>query len=166
MNIGRNLAHKSLQVFYNIGFSGMTFAIDVITADTSRLRDRGLAYAFTSSPYIITAYGGPAAAEKFYASNWRWGYGAFAIILPVFATPMVGILVHAKNEAAKQGLLPKKVASGRTFLQSVWFYLIEFDSKSFVICGHVFRALTILRSPWNLPLVRRPHYLLAALQHP
>jgi MFS family permease len=37
------------QVFYSIGFTGMTFSIDVITADTSSLKDRGLAYAFTSS---------------------------------------------------------------------------------------------------------------------
>lgn len=107
----------------------MTFSIDVITADTSSLRDRGLAYAFTSSPYIITAYAGPAAAEKFYAKNWRWAYGAFAIILPVLATPMVGVLVYAKRQAEKQGLLPKKVASGRTFLQSVKYYVVEFDSK-------------------------------------
>lgn len=106
----------------------MTFSIDVITADTSSLRDRGLAYAFTSSPYIITAYAGPAAAEKFYAKNWRWAYGAFAIILPVLATPMVGILNYAKRQAEKQGLLPKKVASGRTFFESVKHYVIEFDS--------------------------------------
>ena len=108
----------------------MTFAIDVITADTSSLRDRGLAYAFTSSPYIITAYAGPAAAEKFYADNWRWAYGSFAIILPFFAVPMVGILRYAKSQAKKQGLLPPKVASGRTLMQSIWHYAIEFDSKS------------------------------------
>lgn len=116
-------------MFYTIGFTGMTFCIDVITADTSSLRDRGLAYAFTSSPYIITAYAGPSAAARFYENNWRWGYGAFAIILPVFAAPMVGILMYARSQAKKQGLLPPKESSGRTIPQSIWYYIIQFDGK-------------------------------------
>ena len=57
------------QVFYSVGFAGIIFSIDVITIDTSTLRDRGLAYAFTSSPYIITAYAGPAAAAHFVQTN-------------------------------------------------------------------------------------------------
>jgi MFS family permease len=119
------------QVFYSIGFTGMTFAIDVITADTSTLRDRGLAYAFTSSPYIITAYAGPAAAAKFYEHNWRWAYGSFAIILPIFAVPLVLIMKYARNQAKAKGLLPPAPeASGRTFSQSVKHYVIEFDGKN------------------------------------
>jgi MFS family permease len=119
------------QVFYSIGFTGMTFSIDVITADTSSLKDRGLAYAFTSSPYIITAYAGPAAAAKFYANNWRWAYGSFAIILPCFAVPMVGILNYAKRQAKAKGLLPPAPPkSGRTFAQSFKHYVIEFDGES------------------------------------
>lgn len=108
----------------------MTFAIDVITADTSTLRDRGLAYAFTSSPYIITAYAGPTAAAKFYENNWRWAYGSFAIILPAFAVPLVLIMKYARSQAKAKGLLPPAPeASGRTVLQSIRHYTIEFDGK-------------------------------------
>ncbi|BFZ60095.1 hypothetical protein YB2330_001117 [Saitoella coloradoensis] len=115
------------QVFYNIGFYGLIFCVDVITADTSSLRDRGLAFAFTSSPYIITAYAGPAAAARFYESNWRWGYGCFAIILPVVAAPMFCLLRYNRHLAKKRGLLKEKEPSGRTFLQHVKHYVIEFD---------------------------------------
>ncbi|KAK4500235.1 hypothetical protein PRZ48_008422 [Zasmidium cellare] len=115
------------QVFYTIGFTGMIFSIDVITADTSSLRDRGLAYAFTSSPYIITAFAGPAASEKFYQSNWRWGYGAFAIILPIVALPYIALLRYNRHLAKKQGLLVDKERSGRSFGQSVWYYAVQFD---------------------------------------
>ncbi|KAL4952010.1 major facilitator superfamily domain-containing protein [Aspergillus filifer] len=115
------------QVFYTIGFAGMIFSIDVITADTSSLRDRGLAYAFTSSPYIITAFAGSAASERFYAYNWRWAYGSFAIILPMVALPMFGLLQYNRCKAKQQGLLPKKEHSGRTFVQSIIFYAIELD---------------------------------------
>ncbi|GAB7360765.1 hypothetical protein MBLNU230_g0639t1 [Neophaeotheca triangularis] len=114
-------------VFYSIGYAGMTFAIDVITLDTSTLRNRGLAYAFTSSPNIIVAYAGPNVAQKFYAENWRWAFGAFAIILPVFAVPMILVLLHAKGQAKKKGLLQPRAPSDRTFMQSVSHYLIEFD---------------------------------------
>lgn len=107
----------------------MIFCVDVITADTSTLRDRGLALAFTSSPYIITAFAGSSAAQHFYESNWRWGYGCFAIVLPVVALPMFGLLQYNRHKAKKKGLLRKKDKSNRTLVQSIIFYVIEFDRK-------------------------------------
>lgn len=45
--------YAAAQVFYSIGFSGMVYSVDVITADSSSLKSRGLAYAFTSSPWMV-----------------------------------------------------------------------------------------------------------------
>lgn len=123
-------SYCAAQVFYTVGFTGIIFCVDVITADTSTLRDRGLAYAFTSSPYIISAFAGPKAAEGFKESNWRWAYGCFAIILPVVAAPMFALLRYNRHLAKKNGLLRGRVHSGRTFAQSVKFYVIQFDCKS------------------------------------
>jgi len=106
----------------------MTFCVDVMTADTSTLRNRGLAFAFTSSPYIITAFGGPKAAETIYADNWRWAFGAWAIVLPVVATPLIVMMAMGKHKAKKNGLAPRQV-SGRTWVESLWHYFIEFDGK-------------------------------------
>ncbi|KAF1981000.1 MFS general substrate transporter [Aulographum hederae CBS 113979] len=115
-------------VFYNIGFSGMTYCVDVITADASKLKNRGLAYAFTSSPYIITAFAGPKAAEDFYTNiNWRWGFGCFAIIFPVVAMPLFFVLKYNLRKAKKQGTLSTE-GSGRTLLQNIWHYGKEFDA--------------------------------------
>lgn len=105
----------------------MIFCVDVITADTSTLRDRGLAYAFTSSPYIISAFAGSKASEGFYDTNWRWAYGAFCIILPVVAFPLFFLLRWNLHLAKKSGLWKKKESSGRAFMQSVWHYVIMFD---------------------------------------
>jgi MFS family permease len=117
-------------VFYSIGFVGLILSVDVITTDTSRLRDRGLAYAFTSFPYVISAFAGPKSAEAFYDSNWRWGYGIFAIILPIVAAPLLIVLVTNKRKAEKAGLLVEKdLAVQRTFGATILFYAIEFDSK-------------------------------------
>jgi MFS family permease len=117
------------QVFYTIGFGGMTYCVDVITADASSLKHRGLAFAFTSSPYIITAFAGPKAAEGFYENlNWRWGFGCFAIILPFVAAPLFFILKFNLNKAKRNGVLVRE-PSNRSLLQSVIFYLREFDGQ-------------------------------------
>lgn len=105
----------------------MTYCIDVVTADASKLKNRGLAYAFTSSPYIITAFAGPKSAEDFYYKvNWRWGFGCFAIIFPVVAAPLYLLLKFNLRKAIKQGLTANE-DSGRTFLQNIWHYTVQFD---------------------------------------
>lgn len=117
------------QVFYSIGFGGMTYCIDVITADVSKLKNRGLAYAFTSSPYMITAFAGSKASEDFYEKiSWRWGFGIFAILLPVVSAPLFFLLKIKLRQAEKQGLISHE-RSGRTIVQSVWHYTKEFDGK-------------------------------------
>lgn len=107
----------------------MTYCVDVITADASKLKNRGLAYAFTSSPYIISAFAGAKASEGFYYNiSWRWGFGAFAIILPVVATPLFFILKINLRKAQKRGTVIAE-PSNRTLSQSLWFYTVEFDGK-------------------------------------
>lgn len=114
-------------MFYSIGFGGMTYAVDVITADASQLKNRGLAYAFTSSPYMITAFAGAKASEGFYNDiSWRWGFGVFAIVFPIVAAPLYFILKLNLRKAERQGLLSKE-PSDRTIVQSIWYYCVEFD---------------------------------------
>lgn len=116
-------------MFYTLGFAGMTYCVDVVTADASKLKNRGLAYAFTSSPYMITAFAGPKAADDFYYKiNWRWGFGCFAIIFPVVAAPLFFVLKANLRKAAAQGVLPRE-KSGRTTLESIWHYVVQFDGE-------------------------------------
>lgn len=50
----------------------MTYIIGVIIADTSSLKNRALAFAFSYSPVLITIWAGPAAASSFYdTSGWH-----------------------------------------------------------------------------------------------
>ncbi|KKY39023.1 putative mfs siderophore iron [Diaporthe ampelina] len=120
-------------VFYSIGFGGMTFCVDVLTADISQLRNRGLAYAFTSSPYMITAFAGSKASEGFYYNiSWRWGFGCFAIIFPIVAVPLFGILKFSVHKAKKIGtFVPRN--SGRNTFQSIWYYVVNFDALGVVL---------------------------------
>jgi MFS family permease len=116
-------------VFYSVGFGGLIYSIDVITSDVSKLKNRALAYAFTSSPYIITAFAGPKVADEFYNRvNWRWGFGTFAIILPFVAFPLFVILKLNLRKAQNRGLLIRE-KSGRSMLQNVFHYVVEFDGE-------------------------------------
>jgi MFS family permease len=121
--------YAAAQVFYNVGFSGFSYVLDVVVADTSSLKNRALAFAFASSPYIATTFAGPSAAESFLEhSTWQWAFGCFAILTPVVAAPVFIILWVNAQKAKKIGVL-KKTASGRSSLQSIWHYIIEFDGE-------------------------------------
>ncbi|KAL1856296.1 hypothetical protein VTK73DRAFT_8400 [Phialemonium thermophilum] len=135
------------QVFYSIGFGGMTYSVDVITADASKLRNRGLAYAFTSSPYMITAFAGSKASDDFYYHlSWRWGFGCFAIILPFVAAPLYVLLKYNLRKAEKRGLLARE-RSGRTLLQNIWHYTREFDAPGVFLFAS---GLTVFLLPFTL----------------
>lgn len=138
MAVSKSLGtYCAAQVFYTIGFGGMIYCVDVITADSSSLKHRGLAFAFTSSPYIITAFAGPRAAEKFYENiNWRWGFGTFAIILPLVAAPLFVVLKVNLRKAKQLGVLTRE-SSNRSILQSVIFHIREFDGKLKPSTDHV-----------------------------
>lgn len=120
----------------------MTYCVDLLTADASQLKDRGLAYAFTSSPYIITAFGGSKASNEILdGMGMRWGIGIFAIIFPVVAAPLYGILKYNLHKAKKEGHIVAE-RSNRTVLQSIWFYTVEFDGKLYFLLLHGDNKLT------------------------
>lgn len=124
-----NLAtYCAAQVFYYVGFTGLIFSVDVLTSDTSSLRNRGLAFAFTSSPFIITAFAGSPLSEQFHESNWRWAYGTIAILLPLVASPLVITWEVAKRKALKNHVL-EKVPQNRSWKESFVYYAVEFDGK-------------------------------------
>lgn len=118
------------QVFYTVGYSGLIYAVEILAIDASDLRNRALAFAFTSSPYMITAFAGPAAAEAFLNKvSWQWGFGAFCIIMPFFTLPVYVLLKYNLSKAKKLGLLKERVRSGRTLGENLLYWFHEFDCK-------------------------------------
>ena len=108
----------------------MIYSVSVLAADASNLRNRGLTFAFTSSPYMITAFAGSKAAERVLVDvgNWRWGFGAFSIILPIVSLPLYLVLRVNLNKAYKAGVVVKE-KSNRSFPQKVWWFVNEFDRE-------------------------------------
>lgn len=124
-------------VLFWIGYDAIYLILDVFIADTSGLRNRAFAFAFSTTPFICTAFTGPLAAESVIkTSGWRWGYGLFAIVMPFVFLPLIVVFKLYQRKAEKMGLY-KNEPSGRTFVQSVVYYFFEFDSKSLFFCLRV-----------------------------
>lgn len=76
---------------------------------------------------MITAFAGSKAAEAFLEHvNWRWGFGCFAIILPVVCTPTFLLLKLNVRKAEQRGIYVKE-RSGRTLFQHIRYGIVEFD---------------------------------------
>ena len=122
-----------MQVFSSVGAAGAVYAYVIVAVDTTSLRNRGIAFAFTSSPYMITAFAGPRAAQAFELNvgSCRWAFGTFAIITPFMAIPLFTMLKVNLNKAKKAGLMPDEpISKGRTFMETLKHIAVEFDSKS------------------------------------
>ncbi|KAE8309942.1 hypothetical protein BDV41DRAFT_567004 [Aspergillus transmontanensis] len=78
-----------------IGSSGLDLTNNIIVANLTPLEWRGFASSILSTPFIINTYKG----------QWRWGYGMFAIIMPVALGPAVATLVYLDRKAKQNGIV-------------------------------------------------------------
>ena len=89
-------------VFYNLGFMGITLMMSIILADLSTLRWR-LLYECTprTTVIIITWIAGDITSKIGPLTNWSWGIGMWAFIMPLSALPFVCCILHMKWLASK-----------------------------------------------------------------
>lgn len=150
--------YAAAQVFYWIGQNGTDYVVSVFVADTSHLKNRGLMFAFLASPYIITSWvAGPLAqaylgikmvdgAPVVAGIGWRWAYGTFAIITPIIALPLFGLFQYNYRKAVKAGLMPVR-ESNRTLVQSLQYYVVQFDALGLLL---IIAGLALLLLPFNI----------------
>ncbi|KAI1410570.1 putative siderophore iron transporter mirB [Hypoxylon sp. FL1857] len=136
------------QVIYQVGISGFTYVLDIIIADTSSLRDRTLAFAFNSSPTLITTFLGPIVSKAFLeGSGWRWAFGISAALFVVLSVPILSILAINTRKAKRLGLLSKSTSSGPWNLSKLRQLLIDFDALGMFLAG---AGLTLILVPFSL----------------
>ncbi|KAJ4859398.1 major facilitator superfamily domain-containing protein [Trichoderma breve] len=94
------------EVFVAIGGSGIDLTNDIIVADLTPLEWRGFASSMLSTPFIInTWFSGKIVDALEKRNQWRWGYGMFAIIMPVALGPAVATLIWLDRMAKKNGVV-------------------------------------------------------------
>lgn len=134
-------------MFYSIGFSGIIYTVAVLAADVTSIKNRGLAFAFTSSPYMITAFAGPSAAQDFLEKvNWQWGFGSFAIIVPFICAPLFIILKVNQWKAEKNNIISKK-RSTDPIAKQIWDGILDFDVPGVFLFA---AGLTVFLLPFTL----------------
>ncbi|KAJ6597052.1 drug:h+ antiporter [Mycena vulgaris] len=68
------------------------YAMRVVIADITTLKWRGLVLSLDSLPFLINAFvGSNISAAIIQHAGWRWGYGMFAILIPIALSPLIRI---------------------------------------------------------------------------
>lgn len=94
------------EVFVAVGSSGLELINDIIVADLTTLEWRGFASSLLSTPFIInTWFAGKIVGALSGPTDWRWGYGMFAIIMPVALGPAIAVLIVLERKAKKHGIV-------------------------------------------------------------
>lgn len=94
------------EVFVAVGSSGLDLINDIIVADLTTLQWRGFASSMLSTPFIInTWFAGKIVGALSGPEDWRWGYGMFAIIMPVALGPAIVTLIFLDRKARKTGVI-------------------------------------------------------------
>ncbi|KAM3496917.1 hypothetical protein MY10362_009714 [Beauveria mimosiformis] len=104
-------AYVIAEAFVAIGQSGIGMMNQVVVADLTPLEWRGFLTSLLSTPFIINIwFSGKIVSAIQSKGQWRWGYGMFAIIMPVALTPAIVILLYLDYRAQNTGLVEETAA--------------------------------------------------------
>lgn len=132
---------------YWTGHLGIMYVMDVMIADMTTLKNRLILFTVMGLPLICSTFAGPAIATLFLnGPGWMWAFAAFAVIMLVICSPVPVILLIQEHKAKKAGLI-EKVDSGRTVLQSIWYYIIQLDLLGVLL---ITAGFAIFLMPFNI----------------
>ncbi|KAK1638528.1 major facilitator superfamily transporter [Colletotrichum phormii] len=139
--------YAAAQTIFWVGHLGLIYIITIVLSDMTSLRNRMTMIALNGTPTIATTFAGPEIAQLFYDKvNFRWAFGAFAIILIGFSVPVAVIFFFSEVKAKKTGLIPPKQKTRSTW-ESTKHYFIEFDVVGLIL---VMAGWSMLLLPFSL----------------
>ncbi|RSL70106.1 hypothetical protein CEP53_001976 [Fusarium sp. AF-6] len=99
-------------IFDSFGDTWWNITQQIFVADVTSLVNRGLLFTLPESLSAIpTLYAGTYLGEHMLLfSSWRWGYGMWAIILPVTAIPTISIMLWMGRRAKNIGLVTERLS--------------------------------------------------------
>jgi MFS family permease len=119
--------YASAQIFYSAGSQGLQILQQIFVADTTDLLNRALFSTLFDLPFLWTVWAGPEVGQAILNNQgWRWGYGIWAIILPIVFIPLALVLFLNQRRAKKNGYAIPNVFRGQSAVQvlkNLWFDL-------------------------------------------
>lgn len=122
-------------VLYRIGMTLLQQILETLIADFSSMRARVFLSFLPAIPFILNAWIGGNVSEAVFGARtekvwmWRWGFGMWAIILPVMSLPLILTLIWLHLKAHKRGLLKhhpsifsQRASIGRYFIDLFWLF--------------------------------------------
>ena len=149
--------YAAAQIFYSAGQTGLQILIQIFIADTSDLVNRALCSTIPDLPYLVNVWIGPALADSILETvGWRWGYGIWAVVLPIAFFPLASSLCIIQRKAALRGLLPTTPVVQKSWWQFVKSLWIELDLFGLILICVSFSLILIpltlaSRSGWKSP---------------
>ncbi|KAH9846877.1 drug:h+ antiporter [Lenzites betulinus] len=140
-------------ILYAIGYTGLQLLTQIIIADITTLKWRGLVSSLTSAPFIVNAFiGSDVSTSMLEHSTWRWGYGMFAILVPASLSPLIITLFWAERKAKKLQLVNAPETRLEPvirvpILRRVWLYAEQLDIVGLAILG---TAVALILLPLTL----------------
>ncbi|KAI0759140.1 drug:h+ antiporter [Trametes elegans] len=138
-------------IIYAVGYTGLQLLTQIIIADITTLKWRGLVSSLTSAPFIINAFvGSNVATQVLEHSGWRWGYGMFAILVPASLSPLIVTLFWAERKAKRLGLVPAPPAKPEvkpSLVRRVWTVMDQLDVVGLALLG---AAVALILLPLTL----------------
>lgn len=115
------------QIFWAAGFNGLQVLQQIFVADTTDLLNRALYSTLFDIPFLWTVWAAPHMGDRILKdTTWRWGYGIWAIILPICFVPLaVGLRMNQKKAKRKGYAMPSPL-KGHTIsevLLGLWYDL-------------------------------------------
>ncbi|KAF7977944.1 hypothetical protein HWV62_2023 [Athelia sp. TMB] len=98
-------------IIYAVGYTGLQLLTQIIIADITTLKWRGLVSSLISTPFLINAFVGANISTYILDhAGWRWGYGMFAILVPAALAPLIITLLWAEHKAKKIGIVDSHIS--------------------------------------------------------
>ncbi|KXN88953.1 Siderophore iron transporter 3 [Leucoagaricus sp. SymC.cos] len=142
-------------VVYAVGYTGLQLLTQIIIADITTLKWRGLVSGLTSLPFIINAFVGSNVSTNVLAhSSWRWGYGMFAILVPVSLSPLIINLLWAECKAKKLSFINSETSNEPTERRILEF-INKLDILGLILLG---ASIALILLPLTLAVNANRHW--------
>ncbi|CAG8128411.1 unnamed protein product [Penicillium salamii] len=139
--------YTAAHTLYWVGHIGLGYVIEIMLADMTSLKNRMIMIGINGTPGICSTFAGPKIASLFEANlDFRWAFGAFAIMLVGVSIPVCVVMLFMERRAERNGAISKE-RSGRSWWQTIAHYFMEFDVIGIILVTAAFALILI---PFNI----------------